>query len=256
MTRRDDSVGGLRKGLGLLRQLNAIDGVSVADMVRRCSMPRTTVLRLLETLRAEGYLLRTRADRRYRLTIKVRELADGFSDEVWVSEVVRPHLRRLGDEVLWPVFMATASGATMTWRESTDRLSPLGLRRYPAGFRIPVLASASGHAHLAWCESGRRERLLDLIARTPWKAAAGDIHELPRPSLLESIQKQGYAVYLRAQQHDEGAISVPILVKEQAIACLTLRFCCSMLGQREVVHRYLPTLRSYSTRIAESLCDR
>ncbi len=57
---------------------------------------RTTVRRLLETLQEEGYVRRSPSDDSFRLTIKVRQLSEGFRDEQWISALAAP---LLGDSV-------------------------------------------------------------------------------------------------------------------------------------------------------------
>ena len=53
-------------------------------------LPRTTSYRILETLCGMGLAVRDDATDRYRLTLKVRSLADGFDDEAWVSTLAKP----------------------------------------------------------------------------------------------------------------------------------------------------------------------
>ena len=96
----------------------------------------------------------------------VRALSDGFDDEAMLAHIAKPHLAALGAQIVWPVAVATPSGATMMIRETTDRQSPLALERYSAGFRVPMLASAAGRAYLAYCSTSQREALLELLARS------------------------------------------------------------------------------------------
>uniref|UniRef100_UPI0021C69F69 helix-turn-helix domain-containing protein n=1 Tax=Escherichia coli TaxID=562 RepID=UPI0021C69F69 len=63
---------------------------------------RTTVRRLLETLQEEGYVRRSPSDDSFRLTIKVRQLSEGFRDEQWISALAAPLLGDLLREVVWP----------------------------------------------------------------------------------------------------------------------------------------------------------
>src|SRR5258708_12239381 len=81
----------------------------------------------------------------------VRALSEGFDDEAMVVHIAKPHLTALGAQIVWPVAVATPSGATMMIRETTDRESPLALEQYGAGVRVPMLGSAAGRAYLAFC---------------------------------------------------------------------------------------------------------
>ena len=80
------TVRGLTRGLMLLNMLNKLDGgASVGLLAELSCLHRTTVRRLLETLQEEGYVRRSPSDDSFRLTIKVRQLSEGFRDEQWIS---------------------------------------------------------------------------------------------------------------------------------------------------------------------------
>ncbi|MDU4363647.1 MAG: helix-turn-helix domain-containing protein [Klebsiella oxytoca] len=80
------TVRGLSRGLLLLNLLNKFDGgATVSTLAEFSGLHRTTVRRLLETLQDEGYVRRSRSDDSFRLTIKVRQLSEGFRDEHWIS---------------------------------------------------------------------------------------------------------------------------------------------------------------------------
>ncbi len=134
----------LMRGLDALTFLNLRDGATVSEVAQEIRLPRTTVYRILETLCNAGFVFRDEADDRYRLTILVRALSDGFDDEAWVTQIAKPFIHDLCREIVWPVAIATLSGTTMLVRESTDHSSPLAIERYSAGFRAPLLATAAG----------------------------------------------------------------------------------------------------------------
>lgn len=87
------TVRGLTRGLMLLNMLNRLDGgASVGLLAELSGLHRTTVRRLLETLQDEGYVRRSLSDDSFRLTIKVRQLSEGFRDEQWISALAAPLL--------------------------------------------------------------------------------------------------------------------------------------------------------------------
>ena len=80
----------LIRGLVALAVLNRRDGATVSEVTSDIKLPRTTTYRILETLSQAGYVYRDPTDDRYRLTVMVRGLADGFDDEAWVTQIARP----------------------------------------------------------------------------------------------------------------------------------------------------------------------
>lgn len=102
------TVRGLTRGLMLLNMLNKLDGgASVGLLAELSGLHRTTVRRLLETLQEEGYVRRSPSDDSFRLTIKVRQLSEGFRDEQWISALAAPLLGDLLREVVWPTDVST-----------------------------------------------------------------------------------------------------------------------------------------------------
>lgn len=87
------SVRGLTRGLALINALNRFDGgASIAQLAEQIGLHRTTVRRLLETLQAEGYVRRSESDDSYCLSLKVRELSEGYRDDQWISSLAAPLL--------------------------------------------------------------------------------------------------------------------------------------------------------------------
>ena len=70
----------LVRGLDALTTLNQRNGATVSEIAQQIRLPRTTTYRILETLTHAGYVYRDPADDRYRLTIMVHRLADGFGE--------------------------------------------------------------------------------------------------------------------------------------------------------------------------------
>ena len=68
--------------------------------------------------------------------------SDGFDDDAWVTQIARPCIDELGNEVLWPVAIASLSGTQMLVRETTDHRSPLAVERISPGMRLPLLSTA------------------------------------------------------------------------------------------------------------------
>lgn len=129
MSRRNTkTVRGLTRGLMLLNMLNKLDGgASVGLLAELSGLHRTTVRRLLETLQEEGYVRRSPSDDSFRLTIKVRQLSEGFRDEQWISALAAPLLGDLLREVVWPTDVSTLDVDAMVVRETTHRFSRLFL---------------------------------------------------------------------------------------------------------------------------------
>jgi len=246
----------LLRGLEVLTTLNLHNGATVTEIADQIRLPRTTTYRILETLGAAGYVYRDDADDRYRLTIQVRGLSEGFDDEAWVTQIAHPHLQALGRELVWPVAVATLSGTSMMVRDTTDHVSPLAVERFAPGYRVPLLTSSCGRAFLAWCPAAQRETLVDALA-----ISSRDEDRLARSRadldrLLTEVRANGYATAQRPRRiADQVAMSVPILVDDGVLAVVVVRFAATAVPMPRAVERFLPRLREAAGRIRDEFVN-
>lgn len=242
----------LLRGLECLMVLNTRDGVTVTEIARAARLPRTTAHRILETLCDGGYIVRDGADERYRATILVRALSDGFGDESWVREIAKPELDALGRRVLYPVAVCTASGLSLVVRENTDRHSPLALERLPPGTRLGLIQTAPGRLHLALMSQAQRRAMLDVLARTGGRPDPALRNRLEFEALLDRIRQQGWSLH-HAPPNREASIAVPVYAADGPVAYVTMRYIASAVTPKEAVATYVPQLDDVARRIAAAL---
>src|ERR1700727_3300740 len=241
----------LMRGLDALTVLNLRDGATVSKIAHEIRLPRTTVYRILETLCVSGFVFRDSTDERYRLTILVRSLSEGFDDETWVKQIAGPAIQLLCSDIVWPVSIATLSGTKMMLREATDHSTPLAIERYSAGFQLPLLNSATGRAYLANCPAAQRDALIEILARSNKEEdkPARDRAELLRA--LAEIKSQGHATATHTRRLvDEYSIGVPVPLNDRTLAVLTVRFIAPALSLRAGIERFLPKLRECAAKIS------
>lgn len=247
-------VRGLSRGLAVLRALNAMPGGigGVVELARATGLHRTTVKRLLETLRTEGLVHHKDVGAAYALGFEVRRLSEGYVGADWVDQVAAPAMRTHLRALSWPSDLATPDSGFMIVRESTHRFSLLSQHRATIGIRIPMLVSAVGRAWLTWCAENEREATLALL-----QERQDNIGEMARDrsyvkSVLRDTRKRGYAMN-RGEWSAEAsvtAIAFPIRVGEHAIGGVNLVFQRNQISDREIAVRYVPLLRKLADEIS------
>jgi IclR family mhp operon transcriptional activator len=246
----------LIRGLDALTVLNLRNGATVSEVAQEIRLPRTTTYRILETLSHAGFVYRDATDDRYRLTIMVRGLSDGYDDEAWVTQIARPYIHELGKEIVWPVAIASLSGTSMMVRESTDHRSPLAVERYSAGFRVPLLTSSSGRVYLAFSSPTQRESLLEILARSNREEDSLAKNRTELMKILNDARMQGYASAVRARRvSDEISMAVPIMVEDRVLAAVTIRFSGTAVPLKLAVERFLPKLRDTGQKIRQTFSE-
>jgi IclR family transcriptional regulator, mhp operon transcriptional activator len=246
----------LVRGLDALTMLNLRNGATVSEIAQQIRLPRTTTYRILETLTHAGYVYRDPADDRYRLTIMVHRLADGFDDDAWVTQVARPCIDDLGKEILWPVAVVSLSGTQMLVRETTDHRSPLAIERLSAGVRLPLLVTAAGRAHLAYCPAPQRESLLEILRRS--NAEADKLaHNRPElDKILDDTRARGFASAIHPRRvSDEVTMAVPVMLEDRVLASVVVRFAETAVPFKIAVERFVPKLRETAHRIRQGFIE-
>ncbi|GAA0791870.1 DNA-binding transcriptional regulator [Marinobacterium sediminicola] len=249
-------VQGLMRGLSLLHCLNRCDGgARITELAQKTGLHRTTVRRLLETLQHEGYVRRSESDDSYLLTLKVRELSEGFRDEQWVSQFAAPLLGQLLQEVVWPTDISTLDVDAMVIRETTHRFSRLSFHRSMVGRRLPMLLTAAGRAYIANCPEQERNQILQLLASREDSQGrlARDTEYVDK--LIRKTRQDGYGSNYRdwGEEGRIAAIALPIRHEDRVLGCLNLVYIADAMTIEEAAKRYLKSMQSIVNRIERSL---
>jgi IclR family mhp operon transcriptional activator len=256
-SKRPDDEAGLMRGplrtITVLRALNVRNGATVAELSAATGISRPALYRILETLRTAGYVSINLRQQRYCLTMLVRTLAEGFSDEDWVTQVARPVLSALQRKVLWPVDLGTFMNNAMWIRETTRQSSPLTIDRGVVGLRFPMLQGATGRAYLAFCRENEREQILANLARCPEPGNELIVRPGEVKVLLDRTREQGYGQRYGEQPTETGAIAVPILLKERVIGCINMTFIASALRPEEAARQHLGAMVRSAKKIAAGM---
>ncbi len=254
------SVRGLIRGLELLRALNALgEGRATSnELSMRTGLHRTTVRRLLETLIDEGFVRRSESDSSYRLTLKVRELSEGFTDAEWISAVATPVMGELLQKVVWPSDLSTPSGDALLIRETTHRFSPLSFHRSMVGRRLPFLLTASGRAYFAYCSEEEREDILQLLRANDDEQSrlAKDARYIA--NLVKRVRDDGFGSNHGdwGKEQKIGAIAMPIVHENRVLAALNVVYLARALSTDQAVKKYAPALREAVTKIASLMQEK
>jgi IclR family mhp operon transcriptional activator len=244
------SVRGLARGLQVLQALNSMDsGRATSQQISDLTgLHRTTARRLLETLVEEGFVRRSASDDSFRLTLQVRSLSEGFTDDERIATVAPPIMGRLLQRVVWPSDLTTPDGDAMIIRETTHRFSALSFHRSMVGRRLPILLTAAGRAYFAMCPAGEREDILELL-----RAGAGGeeqkaiaSNDALIKSLVRRVRTEGFGSNHGdwAAQSKIGAVAVAIVSRERVLASLNVVFLSRAVTLAEAKRRYVPELQT------------
>lgn len=216
-----DQVSHKQASSSVLKALDTIEAlaragrpVELSDLAKRLGRPMPSVHRLLRTLELRDYV--ENVEGRYRLTLKLFELASGVVSSIDVVAVARPICEALCDELQATVNMSIRSGASAVYVMKLDSPSSLRLVSH-LGMHVPLFCTAMGKTLLAFeQEAARAELLAGMTFEPRTKNTLTSRAALEKD--LQRVTRRGYAV--DNQEFEAGLICIaaPVLDRDNRIA--------------------------------------
>jgi len=167
------------------------EGLGLQELATRTEMVKSSVHRILNSLKKHGYVEQESAGGPYRLGLQVLMLARGLNGGIKLVEVARPYLREMVeayDESAYLAVMRAERGIFVDVQETRRDLRLVG----PLGAEVHFHATAAGKAMAAFLPPARRAALLketrpaQLTAKTLTKRA--DVEQE-----WEEVRRRGFA---------------------------------------------------------------
>ena len=230
------------KTMSVLESLaESAEGESLKDIAAQVRLVKSSVFRILFTLKEIGYVEQVGESGRYRLTFKTRALVRRSTEHLTLCNLVRPHLVNLRDRLKESVWLAELRRHGIVLIDTVEVSHPLKLS-FAVGDLCPVHATALGKAIAAYLSPKQVNALLPkgklpkFTSRT--LTSRGDLK-----SELVRVHRQGYAM------NDEETIEGAVLVSAPLFDCLGNAFAgisvsaptarCSSIKRREIIEHVL-----------------
>jgi len=218
-------------------------------------LPKSTIVRLLQTLEEEGFVNNDRMQGGYQITSLTESLSCGFQRDPLILEAGRQSMQDLTREVKWPTSIALFDFDAVVVRYSTASSSPLAPFHSTVNMRLSLVSRALGRAYLAFCadavindivgvlaRSGNQE---DFIARNP-KRLWSNIYE---------IRKKGYAERVVGIKPQTSTLAVPVMFNGEVRASLGVTYFSSVMSRKEAAERLAPSLIATAQKIGQNLAQ-
>ena len=221
------------KALNVLAELNRGGLQSVGDLHARTGIPKPTIVRLLQTLVAAGYVHRDKKTRGYHVTSAIRHLSSGFHGAPRVIEVARPFADRLTKAILWPCAICTLDLDAVVVNYSTIPDSPVSPFHASLGRRLSLGGRALGRAYLCFCPPDERLLLRNLM-RTSSDPENNAIDDASFERMLARAQREGFTDRdPRVEPRSSDTIAMPVRSEGRVLATFGVTFFKSALKRRD-----------------------
>ena len=167
--------------------------LSLAEISREVDAHKSSVFRVLTTLKASGFLEKDSLSGKYRLGLKILDLAGRVWGRYDIRQISAPFMEELARQTEEVIHLAVLDGADIVYLEKKGQGQILTVATRVGG-RNPAYASSMGKILLADLSESELKAILGqgkLKKLTP-----NTIDEIPKLiEELASIRKQGFALY-------------------------------------------------------------
>ncbi len=229
-----DEVKSVIKGFQLLDIISEEGSIGLTELSRKSGLKKTTVFRLLETLRKIGLIDQDKSTQQFFLTLKVVTLSTRVLESLDLRQVSRPFIEKFvrdnGDSILLTIL---ENDLIVT----VDRIK--GMERFQVkasiGDKEAPHCTASGKAILAFLPLEKRRSLVgnDTFIKytsntiTDWLTLEKDLND---------VRRRGFGLDLNERFEDILAVAVPLLNhKGMAVGAVTILRATTTIDQTSII---------------------
>ena len=199
----------LRKMVEVLECFSALDPeLSAAEIARRTALPRPTIHRLLDSLRAAGMIEQDAARERYRLGVRLFQLGSTALTNLPLYREASPFVDTLSKLSGETVHLCVFDGARMLFVERAARDSGRPNNAVTIVEATPCHSTGVGKAALAFQDPPVIERILRAGLQSCTPRTITDPAQLR--SELAEIRRRGFATDSGEHEPDVFCVAAPI----------------------------------------------
>lgn len=222
------------------------DGLTIKEISENLAFPQSSTSNLVATLSTAGYLNLVEM-KKFKLGAKLIHIGTMAMENLDISLVAKPYLKKLMNDVQETVFMATLSEEELVYVLKIDSKRSIRTTAQ-TGFRKPLYCTGLGKTFLANMSEKERTRILDRIDLVPITAKT----ITNREKLEEELYKYSLIGYtIDDEENEDGlfCVAAPVFGADRKIHA-----AISVAGpkermiaqQAEIVKKVLLTSRKIS----------
>ena len=218
--------------LSVLQAMNREPYSTVQSLHVATGLPKPTLVRILKTLQADGFVRNDRRQAGYQITSLVTSLSNGFHGDPLVVEAGRAWAIGLSAQFKWPVAIAVFDGTSaMVIRYSTVFDSPVSPFHMTINMRLSLFTRALGRAYLAARDVEFIATLLEKMADDNELESAEARAPDAVARMVRTTRERGYAMRdPNVEPRTSDTVAVPIFARGTVQASLSITYFRSAIN--------------------------
>ena len=219
----NSNVKSIVKAFAIMEELSRSGSMSIADLSLRLNMDKSTVHRLVNTIKEAGYITQDSKSKEYENGIKLFEIGQGVIERGGLSAAARPFIELLAEQTGETVNLALRMENRMIIIDKIESKSTIkaGIN---IGAVLPMHITGMGKAVLAYMAEDEMDGILSSMEfeNLTGNVKASKASTAPR---LDEVRKQGYAI--DNEEYVDGLICIgaPIFDHNRApVAAVSISF--------------------------------
>jgi IclR family mhp operon transcriptional activator len=243
----------VRRAFDVLRAVNRLRIASIQQIHEATGFPKPTIVRMLETLLAEGYVARDNMCGGYWVTSRAHELSSGCDGISHIIEIARPFAIELTQHTKWPVGIGVLDDDAIAIKFWTGTISPVVHTNTVLGLRPDLVTTAMGRALLAFCPDAEREQQIRRM-RTDAARGFGEEEEARLREVLRQVRHDGFATRdPKTKPYRMSTLAMPIREGNLVHAVINMSFFTTAVSNCDVAEKILIPLRETTARIEQAI---
>jgi IclR family KDG regulon transcriptional repressor len=248
---KGESLSSVARVFAILGAIGDSGQIGISELSQRLALSKTTVHRVLQTLKALGYVTQEVETERYRLTIRLFELGAKALESVDLVREADIEMRHIAGATREAVHLGTFDEDAIIYIHKID--ADYGLRMQSRiGRRNPLHSTAIGKVLLAWMDPAEAR---DVLAHIEFRKSTSKTLSSAEAvmSILPQVRAQGYGEDIEEQEEGLRCLAVPVFDRfGRVIAGLSVSFPTMRCGADTKLH-YVALLKAAGAAVSARL---
>lgn len=221
MAEQNTMIFSVSKALDILEMLSHEKSAGISDLARSLDISKSSVFRILATLRVKGYVIQDLATRKYSNSFKLFEIGNNVVKDMGLRKQAFPYLKKLADQTSEAVNLAVREGGSVVYIDKIESTSTIRVD-LNIGKRMPLYCTGLGKVFLAFLP---QDMARNILKKDGLKKYTPFTHESVENLLkeLQEVKNNGFAV--DNEEYIEGLLCIAAPVwgfNDEVVAALSV----------------------------------